>query len=248
MHPKISLSAIPTCAPGDLDEGQVRKETAQLVKKLGDLQQKMYAEGKHALLVVFQGMDGSGKDGAIHRVFDACRITGLTFSAFKKPSETEFAHDFLWRVHQAAPARGMIGLFNRSHYEDILIQWVHGWIDDDKRSMRMEAINAFEKLLSADNQTHIVKFYLHISKEEQEKQLLERMREPEKHWKHNPADWEERKYWDRYMEAYEYALNNSHIPWNICPCDDRWYRDYYISRTLVEFMEKLPMEFPDLQH
>ncbi|MCB0528718.1 MAG: polyphosphate kinase [Saprospiraceae bacterium] len=243
----IKLASIPTTAPDDVKEKDIRKETEDLVKQLGDLQERMYAERKHAVLVVLQGMDASGKDGAAHKVFDYCRITGLSYHAFKKPTEEEFAHDFLWRIHKVAPEKGMIGIFNRSHYEDILIQRVHGWIDEKRVEQRMRAINAFEETLVFDNNTHVFKFYMHTSKDEQEKQLLERMQEPEKYWKHNPGDWEERKFWDQYMEAYEYAINNSSIPWYICPVDQRWYRDYFISKTLVEALEKLHMKMPPLQ-
>jgi len=242
----IRLADISTEAPKGWDEKETQHETKALVKRLGDLQQLMYAEGKHAALVVLQGMDGSGKDGAVHRVFDACRITGLTLTAFKKPTEEEFAHDFLWRVHKVAPQKGMIAIFNRSHYEDILIQRVHNWIDKKRVEQRLRAINAFEELLAFDNNTHVFKFYLHISKKEQEKQLLQRMEDPDKYWKHNPGDWKEREHWDAYMDAYEYAINNSSIPWHICPVDDRWYRDYFIAKTLVEGLEKLNMKAPKL--
>ncbi len=240
----IRLADISTKAPPHLDKDEIEHQTRRLVKRLGDLQQCLYADSKYAVLVVLQGMDGSGKDGAIHRVFDACRITGLKLTAFKKPSEEELAHDFLWRVHQAVPRKGMIGIFNRSHYEDILIQRVHGWIDFARVEQRMRAINAFEELLAFDNNTLIFKFYLHISKEEQKKQLLERLQEPEKYWKHNPGDWKEREHWDAYMEAYEYAINHSTIPWYICPVDDRWYRDYFIARTLVDALGQLPLQPP----
>ena len=240
----IKLSKISTDAPDNVREKDIKKETEDLVKRLGDLQERLYAEKKHAVLVVLQGMDASGKDGAAHKVFDNCRITGMTYHAFKKPTEEEFAHDFLWRVHKVAPGKGMIAIFNRSHYEDILIQRVHGWIDEKRVEQRMRAINAFEELLAFDNDTHIFKFYMHISKDEQEVQLRQRTDDPEKYWKHNPGDWEERKLWDKYMEAYEYAINNSSIPWHICPVDQRWYRDYFIAKTIVEALEKLHMEYP----
>jgi len=243
----IKLAKISTRAPENVREKDIKKETEELVERLGDLQQRMYAEKKHAVLVVLQGMDGSGKDGAAHNVFDKCHITGITYHAFKKPTEEEFAHDFLWRVHKIAPEKGMMGIFNRSHYEDILIQRVHGWIDEKRVEQRMNAINAFEELLAFDNSTHIFKFYMHISYDEQEKQLLQRMEEPEKFWKHNPGDWEERKLWDQYMTAYEYAINSSSIPWYICPVDQRWYRDYFIAKTMVEALDKLHMKLPPLQ-
>lgn len=242
----ISLSEISTEAPRGWKEKDTEEKTEKLVKRLGDLQQLLYATQKHAALVVLQGMDGSGKDGAVHKVFDACRITGLTLTAFKKPTEEEFAHDFLWRVHKVAPQKGMIAIFNRSHYEDILIQRVHGWIDEKRVEQRMKAINAFEELMAFDNNTLVIKFYLHISKDEQEKQLRQRMEDPEKFWKHNPGDWKERELWDKYMDAYEYAINNSSIPWHICPVDNRWYRDYFIAKTMVEQLEKLDMQLPPL--
>jgi PPK2 family polyphosphate:nucleotide phosphotransferase len=240
----IQLSAIPTTAPNGWDKDETEKKTKKLVQRIGYLQELLYAEKKHALLVILQGMDGSGKDGAVHRVFNDCRITGLQITAFKKPTEEEFAHDFLWRIHKNAPAKGMIGIFNRSHYEDILIQRVHGWIDMRRVEQRMRAINAFESLLHSENNTHILKFYLHISKAEQEKQLRERMEEKDKMWKHNPGDWKEREHWDAYMEAYEFAFNNSTLPWHICPVDDRWYRDYFIAHQIVETLEGLNMQYP----
>ena len=244
--PVIKLSSISTSAPGDVKEKHIKEETEALVERLGDLQQRLYAERKHAMLVVFQGMDGSGKDGATHKVFDRCHLTGLNLTSFKKPTEEEFAHDFLWRVHKTVPQKGMIGIFNRSHYEDILIQRVHGWIDEKRVEQRMKAINAFEELLAFDNDTHIFKFYMHISYAEQEKQLRQRMEDPEKYWKNNPGDWEERKLWDKYMDAYEYAINNSSIPWFICPVDDRWYRDYFIAKILVEALEQMHLVMPPL--
>jgi polyphosphate kinase 2 (PPK2 family) len=142
----------------------------------------------------------------------------------------------------------MMTIFNRSHYEDILIHSVHGWIDAERLEMRMNAINAFEELLAKDNNTLVFKFYMHLSKEEQEVQLMERKTDPEKFWKHNDGDWEERKHWDKYMEAYEYAINNSKIPWHICPVDNRWYRDYVMAKVLVEELEKLNMQLPEQIH
>ena len=242
----IQLAAISTKAPEGLDKDQAEKKTEKLVKRLGHLQELMYAEKKYSLLVVFQGMDGSGKDGAAHNVFDNCRMSGMTVASFKKPSEEEFAHDFLWRIHKHAPAKGMITVFNRSHYEDILIQRVHGWIDEIRVAKRMQAINAFEELLEFDNNTLVLKFFLHISKEEQEIQLQQRKDDPEKFWKHNPGDWKEREYWDQYMGAYEYALNNASIPWEICPVDQRWYRDYFIAKSIVARLESLNMQYPEL--
>lgn len=238
------LSAIPTGAPKGLKKADLKDETAALVERLGELQHIMYAEGKHSVLVILQGMDGSGKDGAVRNVFRDCTIAGLDLVSFKKPTEEEFAHDFLWRVHQWVPRKGMLTIFNRSHYEDILIQRVHGWITEERVQKRMAAINAFEDLLQFDNNTLVFKFYMHISKEEQEVQLRERLEDPAKFWKHNDGDWKERERWDEYMAAYEWAIDNSTTPWHICPVDNRWYRDWFIAKTMVEVLEKLEMKLP----
>jgi PPK2 family polyphosphate:nucleotide phosphotransferase len=241
---KIKLSDISTEAPKGMDKKDLKDETARLVERLGELQHRMYAEGKYSALVILQGMDGSGKDGAVRNVFRECTIAGLDLVSFKKPSEEEFAHDFLWRVHRWVPQKGMLTIFNRSHYEDILIQRVHGWIDAERVRKRMAAINAFEELLQFDNNTQVFKFYMHISEAEQAIQLQQRLDDPSKFWKHNDSDWEERKHWAEYMEAYEYAINESSTPWHICPVDNRWYRDYFIAKTLVENLEKLDMQLP----
>ncbi|MBN8682436.1 MAG: polyphosphate kinase [Chitinophagales bacterium] len=230
----IKLAEISTRAPEGWDKKETEKETEKLVKKLGKLHHNLYAESKQSVLVILQGMDGSGKDGAVRNVFSDCTIAGLDLVSFKKPTEEEFAHDFLWRVHRWVPQKGMLTIFNRSHYEDILIQRVHGWIDMERVQKRMNAINAFEDLLQFDNNTKIFKFYMHISKEEQLVQLQERIDDPEKRWKHNDGDWKEREHWDQYMEAYEYAINNSTTPWHICPVDQRWYRNYFIAKTLAD--------------
>jgi PPK2 family polyphosphate:nucleotide phosphotransferase len=240
----IKLSDISAEAPKGLGKKDLKDETARLVERLGELHHTMYAEGKYSILVILQGMDASGKDGAVRNVFRDCTIAGLDLVSFKKPTEEEFAHDFLWRVHRWVPQKGMLTIFNRSHYEDILIQRVHGWIDAARVEKRMAAINAFEDLIQFDNNTLVFKFYMHVSKDEQERQLQQRLDDPSKFWKHNDGDWEERKLWDKYMEAYEYALNQSTTPWHICPVDDRWYRDYFIAKTLVEKLETLGMQLP----
>jgi PPK2 family polyphosphate:nucleotide phosphotransferase len=241
----IQLLKISTTAPEGLSKKDLKDETERLVERLAELQHILYAQGKYSLLVILQGMDGSGKDGAVRNVFGRCSIGGLNLVSFKKPTEEEFAHDFLWRIHKAVPQKGQVTIFNRSHYEDILIQRVHGWIDEARVKMRMAAINAFETLVQEDNQTLVVKFYMHISKDEQEIQLRQRMEDPTKYWKHNDGDWEERKHWDKYMAAYEYAINESAIPWHICPVDNRWYRDYFMASTLVKILENLNLKLPD---
>jgi PPK2 family polyphosphate:nucleotide phosphotransferase len=243
----ISLSKIATASPKGTNKDEIQDATKKLVKRLGQLQEMLQANGKHSILVILQGMDASGKDGAVKNVFSECNWTGMRVQSFKKPSELEFAHDFLWRVHQQVPEKGQVVIFNRSHYEDILIQRVHGWITEDRVKMRMNAINAFETLLQEDNQTIIFKFYMHTSFEEQLEQLNERKADPEKAWKHNDGDWKEREHWPAYMKAYEYAINESVIPWHICPVDQRWYRDYFIAKTMVERLEQLGLTYPPLE-
>ncbi len=239
----IKLSEISTCPPPDADKKEIKKLTDQYAERIGALNEILMAEQKHSLLVVLQGMDASGKDGAVRKVFRDCAPINLSVHAFKKPTDIEMRHDFLWRVQQQAPAKGEIKIFNRSHYEDILIQRVHGWIDEERVQKRMDAINAFEELLHFDNNTAVLKFYLHISHEQQGIELQQRIDEPEKRWKHNDNDWEERKRWHDYMQCYEYAINNSKIPWTIVPVDKRWYRDYIISEKVCETLEGMNLAF-----
>ena len=243
----IKLDEIPTTPPAELNKDQIQDETNKLIREIADFQELMYAEQKHSLLVVLQGMDTSGKDGATRNVFKRCSPAGTGFYAFKKPTDEEFAHDFLWRVHKNAPRKGEIMIFNRSHYEDILIQRVHGWISEERAQKRIEAINAFEELIAFDNNTTILKFYMHISKEKQLQKLQRRIDNPLKNYKHNPGDWEEREHWDKYMECYESAINETKIPWHIVPVDERWYRDYTIAKKVAETMASLKMEYPKLK-
>ncbi len=244
MSGRIRLSKISTLPPDNLEKEKAVAETKNMVKKIGELQHALYAEKKQALLVVLQGMDGSGKDGAVNNVFAACSPSGVRVSTFKKPTDEEFAHDFLWRVHKVTPQKGMIQIFVRSHYEDVLIQRVHGWISEERALKRIAAINAFEELLEFDNNTKVVKFFLYLSREQQKLELQERIDDPKKRWKHNPADWKEAELWDKYMDCYEDAINRSSIPWHIAPVDRRWYRDYAIagavSKTLARMNPKLP--------
>lgn len=242
----IKLSDISTDAPKHLEKEAARAQTSEWVKRIGELQAILYAQKKYSLLVVLQGMDGSGKDSAVKNVFTECNPVGLNVIGFKKPTELEFAHDFLWRIHPHAPAKGMINIFIRSHYEDVLIQRVHQWIDETRVDKRIQAINAFEELLQFDNNTIILKFYLHISKEQQEKELRERMTDPQKYWKHNAADWEERKLWDEYIRCYEDVINRSTIAWTVTPVDQRWYRDYVIAKTILDALEKLDLQYPKM--
>jgi PPK2 family polyphosphate:nucleotide phosphotransferase len=244
----IKLKDISTRAPKDADKEETKAKTADILKELDDLQNLMYAESKHAVLVVLQGMDASGKDGAIRKVFSSLNPQGVRVKSFKEPTAEELSHDFLWRVHAAAPPRGYIQIFNRSHYEDILITRVHNMIDDKTAKKRMRAINDFEWLLAEHNDTHIVKFYLHISPEEQQKRLSERIDNPAKQWKYNANDFKEAELWDDYMAAYEDCFEHCNdVPWTIVPADQNWYKEYIIAHTLKKTMEKLDMHYPGLK-
>ncbi|RYG00948.1 MAG: polyphosphate kinase, partial [Chitinophagaceae bacterium] len=200
---KIKLKDIDTKAPQELDKSQTKEATQKILEELDQLQNLLFAESRHAILVVIQGMDGSGKDGVIRNVMGNMSPQGVTVKSFKAPSQEELAHDFLWRVHMHTPPKGMIQVFNRSHYEDILVTRVHDWCDDALAEKRMKAINEFEGLIQEHNTTHILKFYLHVSPEEQRQRLEERIQDPAKMWKYNAKDFEEAKLWDRYMKMYE---------------------------------------------
>jgi len=245
---KIRLADFSTRAPKDLDKKETKEKTEQILAELDELQNLLFAESKHAVLVVIQGMDGSGKDGVIRNVFGHLNPQGVTVKSYKVPTEEEFAHDFLWRIHSHAPAKGMIQLFNRSHYEDILVTRVHKWCDDDLAKKRMRAINDFESLLQEHNNTHILKFYLHISPEEQQERLQERMSDPAKMWKYNAKDFEEAKLWDLYMQMYEDCFNEcGDVPWTIVPSDQNWYKEYIIASALRDLLKDLQMQYPGLK-
>lgn len=244
---KIRIVDLPTDAPKELSKGEARKIVRARRKRIAELHQLLIAEGKHSVLVVLQGMDGSGKDGGTRNVFGECAPYGLRTYSFKKPTDEEFAHDFLWRVHKQAPKKGELVIFNRSHYEDILIQRVHGWISEEQVQQRMAAINAFEELLQFDNNTLILKFFLNISHSQQVLELQERIDDPEKHWKHNAGDWKEREHWEEYMRCYEDVLNWSKIPWHPIAVDQRWYRDYMMTEIVVDALEGLNMAYPPLE-
>ena len=244
---KISISDLKTKAPKSLDRKIIKKETSELAKRIQELVTMMYADKKYSLLVVLQGMDSSGKDGVSRNVFSRVSPTMVSAYSFKKPTDEEFAHDFLWRVHKQTPAKGEVKLFVRSHYEDVLIQRVHGWIDEDRVNMRIDAINAFESLLEKDNNTIVMKFFLNLSKDRQKEKLQERIDQLEKNYKHNDGDWAERKLWDKYMDAYENVLNKSAIPWIVVPSDQRWYRNYFVAKAIIEKLESLNLSFPPLK-
>jgi len=244
----IKLSQIDTRAPKDLDKQEIKQKTKQLLSELDDLQNLLFASSKYSILIVIQGMDGSGKDGVIRNVFTSMNPQGVVVKSYKAPTPEELSHDFLWRIHQHAPAKGMLQIFNRSHYEDILITRVHKWSDDDTAKQRMNAINDFEKLLQKHNNTHILKFYLHVSPEEQHERLAERLKDPTKMWKYNEKDFEEAKLWDVYMQMYEECFENCNNPeWIIVPADQNWYKEYIIASKLSVLLKSLDMQYPGLK-
>jgi PPK2 family polyphosphate:nucleotide phosphotransferase len=216
---KVDLSKIDPAADDGLSKADGVERTAELTDRLSELQEELYAASIHSVLVVLQGMDTSGKDGAIRKVFSSVNPQGCQVAAFKAPNEVELQHDFLWRIHRRTPAKGMIGVFNRSHYEDVLIVRVHDLVPRKVWKQHYQQINDFERLF-ADNQTIICKFFLHISRKEQEERLLAREQDVEKAYKLSPDDWKERRRWDDYMAAYQEALQRcttAEAPWTIVP-------------------------------
>jgi PPK2 family polyphosphate:nucleotide phosphotransferase len=226
---------------------QAKTRTAENLEHLRELQEMLYAQGRHALLIVLQAMDAGGKDGTIKHVMGAYNPQGVQVTPFKVPTEEELAHDFLWRVHKAAPRRGMVGIFNRSHYEDVLVVRVHNLVPERVWRERYDHINNFERLLAESGVT-IVKFFLHISKDEQAERLLDRQQRPDKQWKFSPGDLEERKLWGDYMAAFEDALtrcNTEYAPWYVIPANHKWYRNLAVSQILIDTMEKMGLQYPE---
>ncbi len=229
------------------DKTSAHAEVDQYARRLAELQYLLYAEGRRGLLLCLQAMDTGGKDGTIRHVMGYMNPQGCRVQAFKVPTPEEESHDFLWRAHKAVPGRGEVVIFNRSHYEDVLVARVHGLVPEPIWSKRYEAINAFEKLL-ADNNTHVLKFFLHISKEEQLKRFKKRLKDPARHWKISESDYAERHYWNEYQKAYEDALSRCstvHAPWFVIPADHKWYRNLAISQIIVNYMEDMGMRLPE---
>jgi PPK2 family polyphosphate:nucleotide phosphotransferase len=218
----------------------------EMNRELESLQELLYAEGKHKILVVLQGMDTSGKDGAIRHVFEGVNPQGVKVAGFGVPSKEELDHDYLWRIHRRVPKRGEITIFNRSHYEDVLVVKVRGLAPPDRVERRYAQITEFERML-AEEGTTILKFFLYISKEEQKQRLQERLDRPEKNWKFNPGDLVERGFWDDYIAAYETALTRTsteHAPWYVVPADRKWYRNLVLASVLIETLKGLEMQYP----
>jgi PPK2 family polyphosphate:nucleotide phosphotransferase len=249
----VSPGAVPQLSDTDarlsekgLDESELRGRMAKLGERMDALQNALFAEAKHAVLVVLQARDGAGKDSTIRRVFGRLNPQGCAVTGFKVPTPLELSHDFLWRVHQAVPPKGTIGVFNRSHYEDVLVVRVHALVPEEVWRPRYGQINQFEHLLTQNGVT-ILKFFLHISKEEQHERLRERLEDPTKYWKFNPGDLGDRERWDAYTHAYQDMLartSTPEAPWYVVPADKKLPRDVLVAQVVVEALERLDPRFP----
>ena len=240
----IDLSKIDTFPPGDSHKAKTKKNLKKLRKELFQLQNKFYADGRYSILIILQGVDASGKDGTIRHAFSSMNPQGVQVKSFKKPTEDERQHDFLWRIYPHFPEKGMIKIFNRSYYEDILVPSVEKTLSEDVLQHRINLINELEHHLGANN-TVILKFYLHLSEEEQKKRIEERKTKPHKRWKYAKEDELVPKRWDEYRSAYHTLINAcSHLPWHIVPADKRWYRNWFVANKLLETLEQLNLTYP----
>lgn len=245
----VTLAEIDTRDTSAFDGGKKAGKSLHddLNARLEVLQEQLYAQGRHRLLIVLQATDTGGKDSTIRRVFEGVNPQGVDVASFKKPTATELAHDYLWRVHPHVPANGRITIFNRSHYEDVLVVRVHGLVPEDRWSKRYGHIRDFEQML-VDEGTTILKFFLHISKEEQRERLQARLDNPDKHWKFSLGDLDERELWDDYQTAFEAMLEETSTefaPWYVVPSDRKWYRDLVISSTIIETLERIGVDWPE---
>ncbi len=247
---KVRLGKIDPAETSGFKEGKAEGEKAidSIIRKLDPLQELLYAEHKHSLLIVLQGMDSSGKDGTIRRVFEGVNPEGVRVAHFGKPSAEELDHDYLWRAHKQVPAKGEIVIFNRSHYESVLVERVHELVPEKVWSKRYGQIVDFERMLSEEGTT-ILKFFLHIDKKEQARRFQDRLKDPTKHWKFSYLDYNERSYWRDYTGAYEDALEKTSTgfaPWYVVPSDHAWFRDLVVSQAIVKTLEDLGMKYPKL--
>ncbi len=231
----------------DLDKEKTKEETKKMLKEIGELQYLMYAEGKRSLLIVLQGLDASGKDGLTRGLLGYCNPVGLAVHSFKKPTPLESSHDFLWRVHPHVPPRGVIQMFIRSHYEDILVPTVENLFPPEKIEERFQIINGFEKLLE-QNGTRVLKFFLNVSKEVQLERLNERLENPEKYWKHNDGDWDTRAKYDEYQKVYDTIFERcSQIPWHFIPADTNWQKLYFVAKVVHKTLKDMNCQWPPLK-
>jgi PPK2 family polyphosphate:nucleotide phosphotransferase len=252
VKPEYKQTYLKEFSPNDtaeLSKKDVQKEYKHLQKSFVELQEVLFASKKYALLIVLQGMDCSGKDGAIKKVFKVINPSWVNVFSFKEPSHLESSHDYLWRIHQKTPKKGDIVVFNRSYYEDVIVTRVHKNIDDDIAFKRFDEINQFEKYLVSNN-TIVLKFFLHISKEFQGKKLISRLKNPDKYWKFSEDDLSERKLWDSYQKCYSDVLSNcstKEAPWTVVPANHRWFRNCLILKTIVRTIQELNLEYPKLE-
>jgi len=242
---KIKLSDYSTFNK-EWERDKTEKKTKKMLKRIGELQHKMYAQNKYSLLVILQGTDASGKDGLTKGLLKYCDPVGIEVDSFKKPAEEEYAHDFLWRIHKLSPRKGTMHVFIRSHYEDILVPTVGKYIAPEVIARRYKLINDFEKTLE-HNETKVLKFFMYVSKEAQEERLMERIEMKKKHWKHKDGDWDTREKYDEYMAVYEKIINTCNvIPWHIVPSDKNWQKLYFVADVVLKTLEKLDLKWPEL--
>lgn len=244
----LDLSRLPTSAPAGLDKAGIKLASERMAEELSSLQELLYANRKHSLLVILQGLDTSGKDSSIKQVFRNVNPMGIDIHSFKAPTTTDLAQDFLWRSHKRLPPRGLIGIFNRSHYEAAVTDRVMGFCDRATQMERCQSIRDFERHLAA-NGTLVCKFFLHISKATQKERLLVRLQDPHKHWKFSLADLETRKHFELFMDDWGRVITTTHqgmAPWQIVPADQKWYRDYLMLKVLTDTLKALDMQWPAL--
>jgi PPK2 family polyphosphate:nucleotide phosphotransferase len=243
---KIKLEKLDPGHTFGYDKADATEHLTKNLERLCELQYRLYAEARRSLLVVLQGIDAGGKDGTIKHVMSGLNPQGVDVTSFKVPEGAEKRHDYLWRIHQAVPEWGKMGIFNRSHYEDVLVVRVHDLVPKKIWSKRYDQINDFERMLSSSG-VNIVKFLLYISKDEQEKRFRERIDDKQKNWKFSPADLKEREYWDQYIEAYQDMLrkcSKDHAPWYVIPANNKWFRNLAVSQILCETLEGMDLKFP----
>lgn len=241
-----TLHKTPTMPPKHLDKKKIKKENEKMIQKIQEYQYKMYAEGERSMLIILQWLDASGKDGVVRYIFSGMNPLGCRAISFKKPTAEEYAHDFLWRIHKQCPAKGMVQIFNRSHYEDVIVPVVTNSMSKDIIKERYEQINDFEKMLKK-NDTVVLKFYLHVSPDAQKERLEERIIHPQKHWKHKIADRDTREHFNQYLQTYSKVFDECNKPeWHIIPADKNWYKINQIAKAILKAFEEMNLKWPEL--